>query len=237
MTRKPPLEVMECHFPAAGTRMVFASSPGIPHQGCTQTVRGIPRGAYRFAVDRPCLSRDDYFDLGCARSIFLDDDRAEAYALFEKYLAHLRSNGCYDMNLLSHEYGPAVRPQYDFVVVDEVQDITNVQLRLILRHLHRRASSSSRATQTRSCTQFLLVGAREDALPSGTGGGAPKKIIRILHTNYRNFPQVTEIGKQVAQDQERRFGSIDRESNYLVTSSLKTREVKLVAADPASWAS
>jgi len=97
------------------------------HTNCSRN----SRGAYRFAVDRPCLSRDDYFDLGVRQSIFLDDDRAEAYALFEKYLAHLRSK-----RLLRHE--PAFarvrsgrQPQYDFVVVDEVQDITNVQLRLI----------------------------------------------------------------------------------------------------------
>jgi hypothetical protein len=52
------------------------------------------------------------------------------YSLFEKYLAFLREHNFYDPNILAHDYLRHVRQTYDFVVIDEVQDITNIQLQL-----------------------------------------------------------------------------------------------------------
>ena len=46
---------------------------------------------------------------------------------------------------------------------------------------------------------------------------APAEIIRILNTNYRSSPQVTDASNRLLLVKNARFGSIDRESNYLVT--------------------
>jgi hypothetical protein len=40
--------------------------------------------------------------------------------------------------------------------------------------------------------------------------------MRVLNTNYRNSPQVTELANRLLLVKHARFGSIDRESNYLV---------------------
>ena len=110
-------------------------------------------------------------------------------------------------------------PRYDFVVVDEVQDLTNVQLLLILRAL-------------RDPRGFLLCGDSNQIVHPNffswskvktlfwneQGDGAPAELIRILNTNFRNSPQVTEIANRLLHIKHARFGSVDRESNYLVGS-------------------
>ncbi len=96
--------------------------------------RGVITGS---VIDKPWLGRDEYLNLGVRQSIYLEAERGLVYNLFEKYLQFLGENGLYDPNILAHEYLGHVRPAYDFVVVDEVQDITNIQLQLILRGLKR----------------------------------------------------------------------------------------------------
>ena len=193
--------------------------------------RGVLTG---YHVDLPFLSWNDYFELGVRQSIFLDDERAEAYALFEKYLVHLHSNGFYDINLVSHEYGQAVRPEYDFAVVDEVRDVTNVQLRLILKRLRHSSDFILGGDANQVVHPNFFSWAHVRTLFYRERAEERKEIIRVLHTNYRNSPQVTEIANRLLRIKSARFGSIDRESNYLVQPiSQNQGEVSLLAADPA----
>jgi hypothetical protein len=165
------------------------------------------------------LSREHYLSLGIKQSIYAPDTRAEVYDLFERYLRFLDDNGWFDPNLVSHAWLERVEPRYDFVVVDEVQDLTNVQLLLILRAL-------------RDPTCFLLCGDSNQIVHPNffswskvktlfwrtQGEGPPSDLIRILNANFRNSPQVTEIANRLLHIKHARFGSVDRESNYLVRS-------------------
>jgi len=81
------------------------------------------------------LNRDDYFSLGVRQSIFSQDQRDKLYDLFQKYRAWLTEARLYDLNLVAHEWQEPAAPRYDFVVVDEVQDLTTIQLSLILKTL------------------------------------------------------------------------------------------------------
>ncbi|MFZ4635476.1 MAG: hypothetical protein ACOYNO_14830, partial [Saprospiraceae bacterium] len=57
--------------------------------------------------------------------------------------------------------------------------------------------------------------------------------VRILHTNYRNSPQVTEVANRLLKLKNARFGSIDRESTYLVNPiSEKMGEVVCLPDNP-----
>jgi hypothetical protein len=162
------------------------------------------------------LSRADYLDLGVRRSIFTGDERLRVYDLFLKYIDFLKQEGLADLNLLCFEYHKDCRPSYDAVVVDEVQDLTNVQLSLILRTLRRPE-------------KFILCGDSNQIVhPNFFSWAALKtlfyenrlkaggEIIRILNTNYRNTPEVTHIANRLLILKNARFGSIDRESHYLV---------------------
>jgi hypothetical protein len=172
------------------------------------------------SVDAAYLSREEYLNLGVKQSIFLQEERAAVYDIFTRYLAFLQENNCYDSNILSHHYLSQIMPRYDFVVVDEVQDLTNIQLFLILKSL-------------RDPLGFLLCGDSNQIVHPNffswsklkslfyTHGElqADADLIRILSTNYRNSPQVTELANRILLLKNARFGSIDKESNYLVQSN------------------
>ncbi len=186
-----------------------------PHK-LFEEFRGVLTGP---STESAWLSRADYLSLGVKQSIFNDDERPKVYDLFEKYLQFLKKEQLYDTNIVSHDYLEQSQPRYDFIVVDEVQDITNIQLYLILKSL-------------RNDGQFILCGDSNQIVHPNffswskvkslffeqqglTGHG---EVIRILQSNYRNAPVVTHIANRILKLKHARFGSIDKESNYLVNS-------------------
>jgi hypothetical protein len=58
-------------------------------------------------------------------------------------------------------------------------------------------------------------------------------LLRILHNNYRNAVNVTEVANRLLKLKHARFGSVDRESNYLVRSNAETSGTVLLLADTA----
>jgi hypothetical protein len=162
------------------------------------------------------LSRDDYRALGVRQSIFPEDQRDKLYDLYEKYRAWLPENKLYDLNLVAQEWQALAAPRYDFVVIDEVQDITTIQLALVLKTLKRPG-------------HFLLCGDSNQIVhPNFFSWGQVKSLfwqdpqlaerqeLRVLTANFRNGVEATRVANQLLKIKQRRFGSIDRESNFLV---------------------
>ncbi len=171
-------------------------------------------------IDRPIMRRENYLDLGVKRSIFLPEDRPAAYDIFERYLAHLRESGFYDLNLATHESLKYSTPRYDWIVADEVQDLTNIQLHLVLQSLRQwdhfvLCGDSNQIVHP----NFFSWAAVKSMFYEQRLSRAPAEIIRILNTNYRSSPRVTEVSNRLLLVKNARFGSIDRESNYLVDSN------------------
>lgn len=170
------------------------------------------------AVDRPWLSREDYQNLGVRRSIFLAEQRGRVYDLFERYLRWLTEEGLYDPNVEAWRALESVTPVYDAVVLDEVQDLTNIQIHLALSTL-------------KKPDQFILGGdANQLVHPNFFSWSAlktmfyeqrterPREITRFLCANYRNAPEVTALANRILRLKNRRFGSVDRESTRLALS-------------------
>ncbi len=172
------------------------------------------------------LSRRNYLKLGVKQSIFTKNEREKVYDIFEKYLRFLKQSPWYDSNMLSFEYIKLVEKKYDFIVVDEVQDITLIQLKLILSSL-------------KSFNKFILSGDSNQIVHPNFFSWSKIKtlfyesqfdfsLIRILKTNYRNSQRVTELSNILLKIKNTRFGSIDKESTYLINSvSKKEGEVFL----------
>jgi hypothetical protein len=165
------------------------------------------------------LTREQYLALGVRQSIVIGEERSRVYDLFEKYLAYLHSEALFDANLVAHGHLALAAPRYDFVVVDEVQDVTTVQLYLLLKLLRAPGAFllSGDSNQIVHPNFFSWSGVkslffREQDL---TGRG---EVIRVLHANYRNAPVVTAVANRILKLKHTRFGSVDRESNYLVES-------------------
>ena len=162
------------------------------------------------------LCREDYRALGVRQSIFAEEQRDKLYDLFEKYRAWLVEAKFYDLNLVAQEWQTLAAPRYDFVVVDEVQDLTTAQLSLILKTLKKPGN-------------FLLCGDSNQIVhPNFFSWGQVKSLfwhdpklaerqeLRVLSANFRNGLEATRTANQLLKIKQQRFGSIDRESNFLV---------------------
>lgn len=194
--------------------------------------RGVITGP---ATDKSWLSREDYLNLGVKESILLAEERELAYDVFEKYLAFLQKEHFYDSNIVSHQYLQYIQPCYDFVVVDEVQDLTNIQLYLIIKSLRETQNfilcgDSNQIVHPNffSWSKVKSLFYRQDDLQTSN------ELIRILNTNYRNSPQVTDIANKILKIKNQRFGSIDKESHYLVESNGHNQGEVLFLQDTAS---
>ncbi len=176
------------------------------------------------------LTRQAYLDLGVRQSLLATDQRNAVFDLFEKYRAWLDTSGHFDLNLVAHAWAAKARPVYDFVVVDEVQDLTVVQLALVLKTLAKPG-------------QFLLCGdANQIVHPNFFSWAAVKTLfwqnealaraqgISVLRANFRNGQAVTALANRLLKIKHARFGSIDRETNFLVQScSSQAGSVQLIA--------
>ncbi len=213
-----------------GSELTFQKfSPWINHQKLPKFLKDPYqlfeefKGVITGDIDVAYISREDYLSLGVKRSIFQIDERNQVYDIFEKYLKFMQKNNYFDANILSYQYLQQVKPCYDFIVIDEVQDLTNIQLQVLLASLN-------------DPNQFLLCGDSNQIVHPNffswaniksmfykqSGYQEPAQLIRILNDNYRNSPEITELANGVLKIKTNRFGSVDKESNYLVNSSIKT---------------
>ncbi len=177
------------------------------------------------------LDRDRYRALGIKQSIFAADQRDRVYDLFEKYRAWLDASGLYDLNLVARDWRALATPRYDFVVVDEVQDLTPAQLALVLATLKTQG-------------QFLLCGDSNQIVhPNFFSWSKVKSLfwqnpelaerqkLHVLRSNFRNGTEVTRLANMLLKIKQKRFGSIDRESNFLVEAATQAQGSVTVLPD------
>ncbi len=205
-----------------------------PHR-VFEEVTGVLTGS---AEEGPYLGEDEYLALGIRQSIFLGEERRSVYRVFERWLSHLREHGLFDANVAAWERRDLAAERYDFLVIDEVQDITPVELRLALATLRDKQAFLLCGDSNQIVHPNLFSWARVKSLFHGARGrtGSPSPIDRIhlLSANYRNTRAVTALANRLLLVKQRRFGSVDRESNYLVECvSGEEGRVELLADGPA----
>lgn len=165
-------------------------------------------------ITKPFLGKDEYLGLGVKQSIFLKNERGKVYEAFMKYMEFLSESSFCDLNIVSFHWLQYCRPKYDFIVIDEVQDFTNIQLYLVLQSL-------------KAPENFILCGDSNQIVHPNFFSWTNVKTmfykhdiaeskISVLRTNYRNSAEVTTIANKLLKIKNARFGSIDRESHFLV---------------------
>jgi len=170
------------------------------------------RGVITANFETSYLLKAQYLDLGIKNSLFVEEEREEVYDKFEKYLAFLKSQNLVDSNIESLQLSRV----YDYVVVDEVQDFTNAQIATILNH----------------GKNFILAGDANQIIYSNFFSWTKLKTmlyksdeysqISLLKENYRNSKAITHISNNLLKIKQLRFGSIGRESNYLIETVSKS---------------
>jgi hypothetical protein len=190
------------------------------------------------------LSLADYLALGTRQSLLPPAQRELAHGLFQRYRSWLDEAHLYDSNLVAEAWRTEVAvpagPFYDFIVIDEVQDLTPVQLALVLALL-------------KVPGQFILCGdshqivhpnffswaALKNLFWQGLAGDAAERSLnqplQVLQANFRNTRAVTDLANRLLKIKQARFSSVDRESNFLVRSTApEAGSVVLVAAKDAA---
>lgn len=164
------------------------------------------------------LSRADYRALGVRQSIFPEMQRDKLYDLFEKYCAWLLDAKLYDLNLVAHQWQSIAASHYDFVVVDEVQDLTVIQLSLVLKTLKKPGHFLLCGDSNQIVHPNFFSWSQVKSLFWFDSKLAERQKLHVLTSNFRNGLEATRIANQLLKIKQLRFGSIDRESNFLVQS-------------------
>ncbi len=231
--RVPPTRAIDfIRFARWFARHRVASKLRDPHQ-LFEEIAGVITGS---SADSAWLSAEDYAGLGVRQSIYPAEERGRVHDLFLKYVDHLKESAQHDVNILSYEYQSLAQPVWDFVVIDEVQDFTNVQVDLVLRTLKHPGNFilCGDANQIVHPNFFSWTGVRR-YFHGRLVGDAPVAPRHVLGTNYRNAVHVTELANRILRLKHARFGSIDRESNHLVKSvSVRDGSILLLAEKPES---
>jgi hypothetical protein len=162
------------------------------------------------------LSRDEYRALGVRQSIFPEPERDRLYDLFEKYRAWLPEAKLYDLNLIAHEWRALAVPRFDFVVVDEVQDLTTAQLALVLATLKRPGAFLLCGDSNQIVHPNFFSWSQVKTLFWSDPDLADRQQLHVLSANFRNSPEAARLANTLLEIKQQRFGSIDRESNFLV---------------------
>ena len=166
------------------------------------------------------LTRDEYQMLGLRQSLYpAGEMRATVHELFDKYRDWMKAEQRFDLNLVAHDWRARAEARYDFIVIDEVQDFTNAELALVFATL-------------KSRDHFLLCGDSHQIVHPNffswaalralfwrgrESGEAPdSRGISVLQTNFRNTQAVTSLANRLLKIKQARFGSVDRESHFLV---------------------
>ncbi len=164
------------------------------------------------------LSKDAYLNLGIKQSIYSQEDKEVIYSLYQKYLDFLKQHNLHDINIISHDYLCKVEAKYDFIVIDEIQDFTNIQLLLILKALKKQGQFILCGDSNQIVHPNFFSWSKIKTLFHSGDIESAHKITRILHTNYRSAKHITDLANLILKIKNVRFGSVDKESNYLMES-------------------
>ncbi|MCD4675504.1 MAG: UvrD-helicase domain-containing protein [Desulfobacula sp.] len=173
--------------------------------------RGVITGT---EITEEFLSKSEYLNLGIKQSIYLSNEREKVYEAFTKYLGFIDQNNFFDLNITSFRWLGYCKPRYDFIIIDEVQDFTNIQLYIILKSLKKQGKFilCGDSNQIVHPNFFSWTNVKNMFYKHDISGSE----IKILRTNYRNSIEITRLSNQLLKIKNARFGSIDKESTYLI---------------------
>ncbi len=185
------------------------SFKGIDAHQAFEEIRGVIT-----AGEGTFLGREEYRLLGVRQSIFPENQRDKLYDLFVKYRQWLVDEELFDLNLVAHEW--VATPRYDFVVIDEVQDLTIAQLSLVLKTLKKPGNFLLCGDSNQIVHPNFFAWSQVKTLFWNDPNLSGKQQLSVLTANFRNGTEATRISNQLLKIKHQRFGSIDRESNFLV---------------------
>ncbi len=168
------------------------SHKGIDAHQAFEEIRGVIT-----AAANGVHTRETYRQLGVRQSIFAEAQRDNLYDLFEKYRTWLQENARYDLNLVAQSLLNVAGSRYDFVVIDEVQDITPVQLALVLKTLKKPGHFLLCGDSNQIVHPNFFSWAQVKSLFWQDPTLAERQELRVLSANFRNGQEATRIANRL----------------------------------------
>lgn len=171
--------------------------------------------------------------------IFAEEDRKVLYSITEKYNEWLLENGYYDINDIAFELQSLIKDKsinYEYVVVDEIQDFTEVQIYMLF--LLAKEQEIYRKNKTRKI--FLAGDPNQIINPTFFKIGRLRKLFYLneyiyqnerLNENFRNsinIMKMNNIVNKIINDKLPARKEEDRQ--FEITKNNKTGIVELVKA-------
>lgn len=177
-------------------------------------IRGVIKGLVKGDAQKEDIEKSEYLTLSGEDSILLENQRKVLWKVYERYREYLNKNGlCDDNDLARRMILKYPKDHFDLIVVDEVQDYTFVQLRL-LKHISKRAVFVGDSNQNVNPTLF-----REKMLKDLYGTGSGTNItFKYLAENYRCPKQTIELANKLSKMRRQQIASRSQEAEVEETS-------------------
>ncbi|MGL5313617.1 MAG: UvrD-helicase domain-containing protein [Peptostreptococcaceae bacterium] len=147
------------------------------------------------------IDKNSYFNLPSEYSIYNREEREIIYDLSLKYEDYLKDNNLYDENDITRmvlaELNKGNIEKYDFILVDEIQDLTEIQIYLMYKLVKDPMNIlfSGDFNQTINPTFFNTTRIESLFMSNSYNNKFYKK---MLSTNYRSSKDIVELSNEVA---------------------------------------
>lgn len=170
------------------------------------------------------LDREEYFSLNSNYTTLNREDRELIYSIAERYNAWLKENNFYDLNDLARKTLEKEEKKYDFLIIDEVQDMTELQIYSIVNLLKNKDNIfiAGDIHQMINSTFFTF-----ERVKNLFFSKYKKRLnLKILSKNYRSAEKIVDIANYFSEYRAKVIGSMG-ENDYKESSILKEGKVVL----------
>ncbi len=172
------------------------------------------------------LKKDEYFSLNSNYTTLNNQDRELIYSIAERYCKWLKENNLFDLNDLARLILKNSGTHYDFLIIDELQDMTELQIYAIMSLVKNKDNIflAGDIHQMINSTYFSF-----DRIKNLFFSKYNKRITtKTLYKNYRSAGKIVEIANYFAEFRAKTIGSMGVE-DYKEISILKEGKVLLTS--------
>ena len=206
-----------------GSQGLFQGAVGAPSKAVKKEALALLARLQQEIYQMSLLPKDTYLQLPLDHSLFGAEQREQLYEVALQYQQWLESQQLLDENDMARQglarlAARRLQPEFDYLVIDEVQDLSELQLYFLLAckkhndHDFHSFLFSGDVQQTINPTYFDFGRLR---MPFHYRGHLRTQL-RVLTKNYRCREPIVALGNALAQFRSRWCGASDQEETQLL---------------------
>lgn len=176
------------------------------------------------------LSLEEYKNLPNSYSIYDNNTKEIIYEVFEKYQIWLDENNLYDENDLAIKIIDKINKnevkRYDYIIVDEVQDLSEIQIYMISMLLKNPNNIMYCGDIHQIINPTFFNFSRLKNIYYGLG---VETSLFCLNKNYRNTIEIINLLNKISEDRQKLIGKTSYD--YIETGIVNSKKPKLLKYD------